>query len=119
MRWLLRSAGVSPAIFLISAQRKNAGETPAPQNRAQRSHRHENGCQYQISENCGLFFGGFRDAASHFLQSTAAKEKSQMPGAALAAAERPQEQEKQHGPLQHAAPVRTQNIFTPAKWAAS
>jgi hypothetical protein len=36
-----------------------------------------------------------------------AEEKSQMPGAALAAAKRPQEQEKKHSPLQHAAPMRT------------
>jgi hypothetical protein len=38
-----------------------------------------------------------------------------MPGAALAAAERPQEQEKQDGPLQHAAPVRPQYIFASAQ----
>jgi hypothetical protein len=35
----------------------------------------------------------------------------------LAAAERPQEQEKQDGPFQHAAPVRPQNIFTSAQGA--
>jgi hypothetical protein len=61
-----------------------------------------------------LFLGGFGDGALHLLPSPPAKEKSQMPCTALAAAERPQEQEKQDGPLQDAAPVRPQNIFTPA-----
>ena len=50
--------------------------------------------------------------------SAPAKEKSQMPGAALAAAERAQEQEEQDGPLQYAAAVRAQNIFTSAKRAS-
>src|ERR1700687_4735786 len=61
-----------------------------------------------------LFLGGFGDGALHLLPSPPAKEKSQMPCAALAAAERPQEQEKQDGPLQDAAPVRPQNILTSA-----
>jgi hypothetical protein len=65
-------------------------------------------------ENCGLLSGGFGDGGARFFRSTPAEEKSQMPGAALAAAERPQEQEKQDGPLQYAAPVRAQNIFTAA-----
>jgi hypothetical protein len=61
-----------------------------------------------------LLFGGFGDGVARFFQLPPAKEKSQMPGAALAAAERPHEQGKQDGPLQDAAPVRPQNIFTSA-----
>jgi hypothetical protein len=34
----LRGAGVSPAIFLISAHCKNAGETLAPQHMARQAH---------------------------------------------------------------------------------
>jgi len=64
-----------------------------------------------------LLFGGFGDGGVCDFRSAAAKEKSQMPGAALAAAERPQEQEKQDGPLQEAAPVRPQNILTSAERA--
>jgi hypothetical protein len=59
-----------------------------------------------------LLFGGFGDGGVRYIRAAAAKEKSQMPGAALAAAERPQKQEKQDGPFQDAAPVRPQNIFT-------
>jgi len=40
-----------------------------------------------------------------------------MPGAALAAAERPQEQEEQDAPFQEASPVRPQNIVAPAERA--
>jgi len=67
-----------------------------------------------FSENSALLFGGFGDGGVHHFRPAAAKEKSQMPGAALAAAERPQEQEKQDGPLQDASPVRPQNILTSA-----
>jgi hypothetical protein len=64
--------------------------------------------------NCRLFFGGFGNGGVHYFRPAAAEEKSQMPRAALAAAERPQEQEKQYGPLQDAAAVRPQNILASA-----
>jgi len=70
-----------------------------------------------FSENCGLFFGGLGDGGGRCFRAPPAKEKSQMPGAALAAAERAQEQEEQYGPFQDAAAVRAQNIFTSAKRA--
>jgi len=54
---------------------------------------------------------------SRGFHTAAAKEKSQMPGAALAASERAKEQEKQDGPLQDTTPVRAQNIFASAKRA--
>jgi hypothetical protein len=67
-----------------------------------------------ISENCGLILAGFGDDGSRFMQSPTTKEKSQMPGAAFAAAERPHKQENQEGPFQHAVTVGTQNILAPA-----
>ena len=54
-----------------------------------------------------------------FLDSPGAKEKTQMPRAALAAAERPQEQRQQDGPLQHAPPVGAQDILASAKRTSS
>jgi hypothetical protein len=68
--------------------------------------------------DCGLFLRGFGDNTAYSFPPAAAKEKSQMPRAALAAAERPQEQEEQDGPLQDAAPVRAKDIFASAKRAA-
>jgi len=68
-----------------------------------------------FSENCGLHFGGFGDGVARRFRSAAAKEKRRMPCAALATTKQHQEQEKQDGPLQNAAPVRAQNIFTSAK----
>jgi hypothetical protein len=38
-----------------------------------------------------LLFGGFGDGGAGYFRATAAKEKGQMPRAALTAAERPQE----------------------------
>jgi hypothetical protein len=67
---------------------------------------------------CGLFLRGFGDNLAYYFPPTAAKEKSQMPRGALAAAERPQEQEEDDGPLQNAAQVRAQDIFASAKRAA-
>jgi hypothetical protein len=68
-----------------------------------------------FSTNCGLLFDGFGDGGARYFRSPPAKEKSQMPGAALAAAERPQEQQKKDGPLQHAVPVRAQNVLASAQ----
>jgi hypothetical protein len=44
---------------------------------------------YIYRRACGLFFRGFGDNTAYYLSPAAAKEKSQMPRAALAAAERP------------------------------
>jgi hypothetical protein len=71
----------------------------------------------EIADREKLFLDGFGDGRPRLFRSPAAKEKSQMPCAALAAAERPQEQEEQDGPLQEAAPVRPQNILTSAQGA--
>jgi hypothetical protein len=67
--------------------------------------------------DCGLLFDGVDYGGTYCFRASSAKEKSQMPGAALAATERPEEQEKQDGPFQNAAPMRAQNIFTSAKRA--
>jgi len=63
-----------------------------------------------------LLFDGFGEGVARCFHA-AAEEKSQMPGAALAAAEWAKEREKKDGPLQDTAPVRTQNIFASAKRA--
>jgi hypothetical protein len=103
----------------MSGQFKNAGGTPALQNRSYQVHGVPCGNQTPNFRGiCGLLFGGFSDGSARRIRSPAAKEKSQMPGAAPAAAKRPEEQEKQDGPLQNAAPVRAQNIFTSAKGAS-
>jgi hypothetical protein len=64
-----------------------------------------------------LIFGGLGHGRLRNLHPAPAKEKRKMPGAALAATKWPQEQQIQDGPLQEAATVRPQNVFTPAKRA--
>ena len=54
---------------------------------------------------------------AHLFPSAPAKEKAQLPGAAIAAAKGPQEQEKQNGPFQHAMPAGTRDILAPAQRA--
>jgi hypothetical protein len=64
-----------------------------------------------------LFFRGFGNSGACTFQMAATKEKRQMPGAALAAAERPHQQKKHDGPLDEPAPVRTQNVPAAAERA--
>jgi hypothetical protein len=106
----LRGAGISPAIFSdlhITQNRWRHKAAHATFNASGLGVGIQNFC-----ENFGLLSGGLGDGGARCFRSAPAKEKRQMSGAALAAAERPQEQEKQDGPLQYAAPVRAQNIFT-------
>jgi len=70
-----------------------------------------------MNENFRSLFAGFGDGASRLAPLPAAKKETQMPGAAFAAAERPQEQERQDGPFQHAMPVRADDILVPAQRA--
>jgi len=103
----------------MSGQCKNAGGTPALQNRSCQAHGVAGGNQTPNFRGiCGLLFGWFGDGAPRRIRSPAAKEKSQMPGAGPAATEWLEELEKRDGPLQNAAPVRAQNTFTCAKGAS-
>ncbi len=117
---LIRGAGVPPAIF----RSRQSSEVPT------RRRRHKNAAPSQtlpgmavvrcmVIGNLRLIFGGFRHGLARCFHSPPAKEKGQVPGAALAAAKRPDEQKKEDAPLQHAAPVRTQNILAAAERAAS
>ena len=57
----------------------------------------------------------FRSNNFCVLKLPAAKEKAQMPRAALAATIWPQEQRQKDGPFQQAPPLGTQDIFTRAQ----
>jgi hypothetical protein len=60
----------------------------------------------------------FGDRGFRFLYPPPAEEKTQMPRAALAAAERPQKQGQEKGPFKHATTMGTQYIVAPAKGAS-
>jgi len=64
-----------------------------------------------------LLLGGFGKDGRGDPHSPSAEEKRYMPGAALAAAKRPQEQGQQEGPLQNAPAMRAQNILASAQRA--
>jgi len=66
-----------------------------------------------------LLLGGFSDGGNPLFQLSRTKEKAQMPGAALSATERPQEQNEQDCPFQQTAAFGAQDVAAPAKRAFS